>query len=323
MKRTVRLLAVSAADPVAGPPWGMRVYSERLGEGCVQIGRLVEGNSARSVRTTPFTTTGCSTSSPPSAFGAKSACTLLDGNDRLFINATVGDLPGERLGGLRDGNVRAQHGRALRTLRRRRQAQALRGLPAGRRAERLFGLLGPDAKSITYVLDGDARTQPTVGAEGAYLIVTKASPKQLFNFSAGGTQDVVPVDGPITELHYRDGATCHLTARSWIGGKEACTPALNVPVGWVRPEGRGSDRRAGCLHAGASAASPRERRRIRSGSQLSLEDRRSKRAQRLHGAVARARPGGACPRLRLRPGPPSPQPDRSCGCAWAATCTPA
>jgi hypothetical protein len=43
------------------------------------------------------------------------------------------------------------------------------------------------------------------------------------------------VDGPITELHYRDGATCHLTSKSWIGGKYACTPALNVPVGWVPP----------------------------------------------------------------------------------------
>jgi hypothetical protein len=34
-------------------------------------------------------------------------------------------------------------------------------------------------------------------------------------------------------VHYRGGATCHLTARSWIGGKYACAPELKVPVGWV------------------------------------------------------------------------------------------
>jgi hypothetical protein len=64
----------------------------------------------------------------------------------------------------------------------------------------------------------------------------RTTPTQLFNFNAGGTQDIVPVDGPITELHYRDGATCHLTSRSWIGGKDACTPELKVPVGWTAPK---------------------------------------------------------------------------------------
>ena len=43
----------------------------------------------------------------------------------------------------------------------------------------------------------------------------------------------MPVDGPITEIHYRDGASCHLTARSWIGGTSACTPSLRVPVGYL------------------------------------------------------------------------------------------
>lgn len=45
----------------------------------------------------------------------------------------------------------------------------------------------------------------------------------------------MPVDGPIRELHYRDGATCHLTPRSWIGGSYACTPSMQVPVGYVAP----------------------------------------------------------------------------------------
>jgi hypothetical protein len=41
-------------------------------------------------------------------------------------------------------------------------------------------------------------------------------------------------DAPIAELRYRDGVTCHLTALSWIDGKDACTPELES-VGWVAP----------------------------------------------------------------------------------------
>jgi hypothetical protein len=43
------------------------------------------------------------------------------------------------------------------------------------------------------------------------------------------------VDGPITEIHYKDGATCHITSKSWIGEAYACTPSLKEPVGYVAP----------------------------------------------------------------------------------------
>ncbi len=69
------------------------------------------------------------------------------------------------------------------------------------------------------------------------MFVTRASPKQLLNFAGAGTADVVPVDGPVKEIHYRDGATCHLTAKSWIGGRYACTPSLPEPYGY-RPWAR-------------------------------------------------------------------------------------
>ena len=127
------------------------------------------------------------------------------------------------------------------------------------------------------MLDGQTHTQPTTGPEGAYLLVTKASPTQLFNFNAGGTQDVVPVDGPITELHYRDGATCHLTSKSWIGGKYACTPTLKVPVGWVPPRtpAPSAAQVASPVHC---APDPRTIWRIRSDSAVHLPDRDRKRA---------------------------------------------
>lgn len=237
VKDTVRLLSISTPDPVAGPRWGMRVYSKKLGEGCVQLGRLLDGKIGAIGQDHAFHDDGRFHEFAVNTFGAKGACTLLDGNNRLFLNATVGDLPASAWEGFATGTcVPSTAGRYERFAEDgSRKPYAI--CPQADERNVYYGLLGPDAKSVTYVLDGFAHTQPTVGAEGAYLIVTKASAKQLFNFSAGGTQDVVPVDGPITELHYRSGATCHLTSRSWIGGKDACTPSLKVPVGWVPPKG--------------------------------------------------------------------------------------
>jgi hypothetical protein len=233
VKGTVRLLAIAKADPGGGPPWGIRVLSTKTGEGCVQVGRLLDGKLGAIGQDNAFGDDGQFHEFALDSAFAKHACTLLDGNGRIFLNATVGDMPASAWVGYGGGCVPSTATHAER-FNEKGQPRAI--CPQADERNLYYGLLGPDAKSITYKLNGHSYTQATVGPEGAYLIVTRASAKQLFNFSAGGTQDIVPVDGPITELHYRDGATCHLTSRSWIGGKDACTPALTVPVGWTPPK---------------------------------------------------------------------------------------
>jgi len=233
VKGTVRLLPVSTPDPVGGPPWGMRVYSKKVGEGCVQVGRLLDGKLGAIGQDNAFHDDGRFHEFAVDTFGSKGACTLLDGNDRLFLNATVGDLPASAWEGFVRGTCVPGTAGPYERFAEDGKRKPYAVCPQADERNLYYGLLGPDAKSITYVLDRHSHTQATAGPEGAYLLVTTASPTQLFNFGAGGTQDVVPVDGPITELHYRDGATCHLTSRSWIGGKDACTPELKVPVGWV------------------------------------------------------------------------------------------
>jgi hypothetical protein len=236
VKGAVRLLPVSTADPDGGPPWGMRVLSTKRGVGCVQVGRLLDGKLGAIGQDSAFHDDGQFHEFAANTFGAERACTLLDGNDRLFINAVVGDIPASAWTGSYEnkGCVPSTAGRYERFAEDGDRKPYPVCLQSDER-NLYYGLLGPDAESITYSIDGHKHTQPTVGPEGAYLLVTAASPKQLFNFDAGGTQDVVPVDGPITELHYRDGVTCHLTSRSWIGGKDACTPQLSMPVGWRPP----------------------------------------------------------------------------------------
>jgi hypothetical protein len=236
VKGTVRLLGVSTPDPAGGPPWGMRVLSTRRGEGCVQVGRVVDGKIGAIGQDSAFHDDGLFHEFSANTFGAERTCTLLDGKDRLFTNAVVGDITASAWTGsfAQKGCVPSTAGPYERFAEDGKRKPYPVCPPADER-NLYYGLLGPYARSVTYVLEGRAHTQATTGPEGAYLIVTRASPTQLFNFNHGGTQDVVPVDGPITELHFRGGATCHLTSRSWIGGSESCSPKLAVPVGWVAP----------------------------------------------------------------------------------------
>jgi len=230
---TVRLLPVAVPDPAGGLPWGMRVLSTKRGEGCVQVGRLFEGKLGAIGQDSSFHDDAQFHEFGDESFGAERACTLLDGANRLFVNAVVGDIPASAYVGYAYNSCVPSTAGPYERFAEDGKRKPYPVCPQADERNIYYGLLGPDANSVTYVLDGHTHTLPTVGPEGAYLIVTKASPKQLFNFDHGGTEDVVPVDGPITELHYRDGSTCHLTSRSWIGGKYACTPQLKVPVGWV------------------------------------------------------------------------------------------
>jgi hypothetical protein len=223
---TVRMLAISTPDPAGGAPWGIREFSTSRGLGCIEVARLVAGKLVAVGQDSSFGNDGryheLSVASGGAGYG--DWCASLDRFNRLYINDMWGEqpasawqsrcyAPGSPVGG-------HQHGEPA--------------CPLNDERNLYFGLLGPDAASVTYVLNGKRHTVATSGPEGAYLIVTRSTSGQLLR--GVGTGGVVPVDGPITELHYRDGATCHLTRRSWIGGAYACTPSMQVPVGYVAPQ---------------------------------------------------------------------------------------
>jgi hypothetical protein len=104
-----------------------------------------------------------------------------------------------------------------------------------------YGMLGPDATSITYTVAGRTRTLATIGADGAYLIVTTGTTHR-FTGAAGTREraglnvaDAVPVYSPIVAIHYRSGAVCHLvTAQRWVYGPSACAPSLPEPFGYTK-----------------------------------------------------------------------------------------
>ncbi len=222
---TVRMLPVSTPDPGGGAPWGMREFTTTRGLGCIEVGRLAEGQLVAVGQDYAFGDDGryhvLGVASGGAGYG--DWCSALDRYKRLFINQTWGEqpasawlsrcyAPGSPAGGHASGEPEC---------------------PPGDERNLYFGLLGPDAKSVTYVLAGRRHTLATSGPEGAYLIVTPSTRGQLL--TGVGTGGVVPVDGPIKEIHYKNGAICHLTSKSWIGGAYACTPSLPEPVGYVAP----------------------------------------------------------------------------------------
>jgi hypothetical protein len=238
---TVQMLPIAAPDPAGGPDWGMRMLSTTRGEGCLQVGRLLDGKLGVLGRDYAFHNDGRFHELAVSAGESINGCALLDGHRRLFTNVTADDRPasawvgtGGRLGGCVP-QTSGPYEKGLRLSQREKEMGA-RPAPICRQADLrniYYGLLGPEAQSITYVFGGKRQTLDTVGPNGAYLFVTDASPHQLLNFANAGTADIVPVDGPIKEIHYRDGSTCHLTSKSWIGGADACTPTLSEPVGYL------------------------------------------------------------------------------------------
>ncbi|MDQ2897552.1 MAG: hypothetical protein M3Y09_18255, partial [Actinomycetota bacterium] len=217
--------------------------STTRGQGCIQIGRLLDGKLGAIGQDYAFGNDGRFHELPVSAADFN-GCALLDARGRLFTNVTADERPASAWSGSGPANgcvppTAGPYEKGLRITPEER-AHGAKPPPICRQADLrniYYGLLGPEARSITYVIAGKRHTLDTVGAGGAYMFVIRASPNQLLNFANAGTADIVPVDGPVREIHYRDGSTCHLTAKSWIGGSYACTPALSEPVGYI-PVGR-------------------------------------------------------------------------------------
>ncbi len=71
------------------------------------------------------------------------------------------------------------------------------------------------------IAQGPAARRQSVGPDGAYLIVTPGTTHR-YSGAAGSSEraglyvsDEVPVYSPITAIHYRGGATCHLWSGSF------------------------------------------------------------------------------------------------------------
>ena len=196
---TIRLLALRARDPAGGLAWGLRLVDTTRGEVCVAPGRVQDGVIGVIGRDGAF---GDDARLHPFAadYIGPLGCAVPDARGHAFLNIGYTGLPAS---GLIQGVAAAAGG-----CRVDNPPPADRALlcPSRDLRDVYYGLLGPDAVSVTYrASSGGLATEPTAGPDGAYLVVLPYARGRL-----QGTATIATglSGGPIVSVRYRDGHTC-------------------------------------------------------------------------------------------------------------------
>jgi hypothetical protein len=187
-----RLLPLSFADPEGGPPWGLRVVRTTRGLVCLQVGRVqngrlgvlgIDGAFHDDGRFHPLPTEDLPNSLPGLGVGFS----------EVGENATC-HLPGEAFSGDHVGFERSAGGPPDTTHRPRAQLRDL-----------YFGMLGPQALSVSYRDGASELTQPVIAPVGAYLIVLPTTAKDQLATGGGamGSPGGLTPVAPLTAIAYR------------------------------------------------------------------------------------------------------------------------
>ena len=151
------MLALRAADPQGGLPWGMRLVHTTRGEICVQIGRLNDGQLGQ--------------------LGIDGAFHD-DGRFHPLAPDVLPEVQRQRRRQLQPchgvGQDRQLGSRGPQRGARRRNAARFKPTAKDLRSIS-WGLLGPHAVSVTYRPSAGVRTRPVAPGTGAYLIVRTVS----------------------------------------------------------------------------------------------------------------------------------------------------
>jgi hypothetical protein len=225
-----RLLGVRFADPAGGPPWGMRLVHTTRDLLCIQVGRVYHGELGILGRDGAFGDDGRFHPLPPDTINRQPGSTSCQ---------PEGDEPSLEVSGLPESALMPEEGRLGPLLKARWVS---------------YGLLGPDAVSVTYRYHGGEHTVPVEAGTGAYLIVLPGieSGPNRNGITAGGSSGVArpggsPLPNPagaLTAITYRFmGRVCIDSAE--LGVANACPRpqpsghprSLKPPLDLHRPVG--------------------------------------------------------------------------------------
>jgi hypothetical protein len=203
---SVHVLPIRVADPEGGPPWGLRAARTSRGLLCIQVGRVVAGRVGVLGEDGAFRDDGAF---HPFSMGYISGlgCATEDGRGDAFINYELHGIPAS---GLLD-NRRDVSGGCYSASTRPRTC------PPSELREVYFGMLGPDATTITaQTAHGGTTVVPTDAPYGAYLVVLphtehRCRPGMLFCSPGGYTfSPTLPINEAITAVGYRNAPPCRL-----------------------------------------------------------------------------------------------------------------
>jgi len=239
-----RLLPIRVADPDGGPPWGVRLVKTARGETCIQVGRVVDGQiGALGIDGAWHDDHEFHEIKPNDQLA--DICGATDAAGNGFATAAYKgapasvDVPLDNSSGTpgrcrnpyesvvpfalsRPGKLPARLKKMLELLKAERLKSTT--CPAGAMRMVVAGLLGPDAKTITYrTPGGQAKTEQTSGGVGAYLLVFRETRRNCHAYTDTlfGTIDSVNCQsfeigngvnltqpGPVTTVTYDGGRTC-------------------------------------------------------------------------------------------------------------------
>jgi hypothetical protein len=210
---SVRLAAVVPDPEGSGPAWGLKTYRVSGDMTCFQVGREESGRIGAvgaygsfgdDGRFHPFTFSDV-------GFGT---CVPNDANGHAFDNVAYANAPASASGEPCPSYASGLPPHVPARVRSRLTAEShAPDCEPGNQRFVAFGLLGPDATSVTYRTGHGTATTPTRGPDGAYLIVGTVDPAicgTQCDYSGGGrgTAMSLPI-GPIDTITYRNAPPCH------------------------------------------------------------------------------------------------------------------
>ncbi len=220
-------IAAQAPDPQGGLSWGLRTVQTGRLRTCLQIGRLKSGTLGALGQDGAYDNDGrFHLLAPSGAF----PCSRTDARGNQFLNVLSEQVPASAALGRSDGCQPGHPRHHIHVLGGRRlptsptcTAQEVRNIA--------YGVLGPDATSITYKINGRSVTKRT-GPDGAYIVVLPGT-TQLCTFGSVGGRRCFGGGGQMTtrrlqsavisQVTYRDGHVCDLaTAAAPTSGSASC-----------------------------------------------------------------------------------------------------
>jgi hypothetical protein len=242
-----RMLPIRVADLQGGPPWGLRLVRTTRGDTCIQLGRVEDGQIGSLGIDDAWDNDHEFHAIPPNARDAQD-CGSTDAAGHGFVNRGIfgesasANLGGDWISGPQASGCRLPVG----------GGGYARPCPKGTNRIVFYGLLGPDAVSITYRKPGGGLvTQRTIGGVGAYLLVFPYNAATCAEYdqatgrsvscdaeSEGGASPVVP--GAVTKVTYTHGRSCSLTRNATLEAAyraftRAAVARLGPPNGPGRP----------------------------------------------------------------------------------------
>lgn len=216
---SARLLALRVPDPAGGPPWGMRVLHTTRGLECVQVGRVVNGQVGVLGQDGVAGDDHRFHALAPALVSAGD-CALPDANQHAFIDNETDTAYAN--GPLFTPSSCARPG----------DGSSHPPCPAGDRRTLAYGLLGPNAHSLTYRAGGKTVTEATVGRDGGYLVVMRPPPGRRNTGLASGSADLFPGALAVT---FKDGRRCRpQPATSCARNGYTAPESPRVPPGRVK-----------------------------------------------------------------------------------------